>query len=178
MSTASDLRGRVLDLFEQVLDRMGDVVEEAPERRANAMDAARSVGRQVRSSEIASAAVVAGAPAVARAISERVASRRSAAAAVKTVPAIVLSRSAVLGLGVGAVALGGYATYRIVRRRRASGASEGSGQVEHVRDELDDAIARMQDEGGEPAGSGEEPPPSRRFVRAGSGAGSGRDSSS
>lgn len=178
LPAASDVRERVLDLLEQAVDRVSDAVEEAPDPRSRALEAARSVGRNTRRSELATAAIVAGAPAVARAIAERVAARRAPVrSTVKAVPAVVLSRPALIGMGIGAVALGGLLAVRFMRRRGSTAdeheaieersSEESSGRVSTTGDQVDEAIARMQDEGGDPGDAEHAQAPSRRFVRSG-----------
>lgn len=169
LPAASELRERVLDIVENMIDRVGDVVDDTTSTspRDRAMGAARGIQRHTRGSELASAAAVAAAPAIARAIGERIAARRASTLSVKSVPAVVLSRPALIGLGAGAAIAGGLVAVRLVRRRRRRLEAEKPGEDFDSRTyDVDEAVAQMQDEGGSPDGGGHAQRSTRRFVRS------------
>lgn len=159
-----ELRERILDAVEQAIDRVGTVIEDAP----SPSEAAHRMRRHTRNVELASAAIVAGAPALARAAHERIVQRRAAKSVVAFVPvSVAVSRPLLIGSGVVGGVVASALVLRAIRKRRAARHVRETEQsaIDATRFDVDAEVARMQYEGGNPAGS--EQAQTRRFVRSG-----------
>lgn len=113
---SGSLMERAKDLVEDVIDRVEGVVEDRPSAR----DAAGELRRNGRAADLASAAVVAIGPAVMRTLRDR---RMQRMARRRTV-AVVVARPVVLGSGLAAAAVGGWALLRLARRLRGTGTAK------------------------------------------------------
>lgn len=164
---SSELRERILAAVEQAIDRVEDVVADAPSPK----EAADSLRRQrfVRS---AGTTIVAIAPTVAKVAKNRHvrrSSRRAAAAA----PFAMRAHPALMGIGLAATAVGGaMAVRRMLAKRSASSSSElVRAHDRYVEDvdptgfSLEEEVGRMEDEGGEPS-AGAAGSMGGRFVRS------------
>lgn len=169
------LRTRILDAVEDAIDHAESLLRQAPgidDTKDAAADAAKRV-RRSRAIEATGAAVAAGAPFVTGAIRSRL-NARNARKAGRLVPNVLRAHPAVFGAAVVGGALAGVA----VARRMRSDSSSDKLLEESPDDQLDEGlvvggqVARMEDEGGEPAASEGAP---RRFgsVRSGNGVRSG-----
>jgi hypothetical protein len=156
-----EVRDRILDVVEQAIDRISDVVEDTP----TPGEAAQSMRRYTRNRELASAAFIAGAPALARAARERIMSRRASRSTFAVIPVTVASRPLLIGTGVVGGVVASALLIRAIRKRRARRTTEIT-EFDPTRFDLEDEVARMQDEGGDAAGAAEAR--YRRFVRSGS----------
>lgn len=163
---STEMRERILEAVEQAIDRVEDVVKDAPSPK----EAADNLRKQriVRS---AGTTMVAIAPAVARAARNRRlrgGSRRAALAA----PFALRTHPVLMGVGVAATALTGALLLKRALSRFTHGSSS-SDELQEAQDRsveefdptgfsLDEEVERMEDEGGEP-GTGSAPS-DRRFV--------------
>jgi hypothetical protein len=159
LPAADEVRERILGAVEQAIDRVSDATSPA--------ESAGSMRRYMRNRELASAALIAGAPALARVARERLVTRRARRSAFAIVPATVVSRPFLIGTGVIGGVIASVLVIRAIRRRRAAKHHRPElASFDPTRFDLDDEVARMQDEGGDPAGAASAR--SRRFVRSGS----------
>lgn len=146
-----ELRERVYSAVEDALARAGNLIDDAPDRD----DIVRGVRQRSRSAELAASAALAAAPHALRMARSRVLrGRRSRAAKlVAVVPVAVTRRSVFATGGVGVALVGGFFVARWAWRRRqaAMDASRGAGVIDGT--DLELQVERMEDEGGEPAGS-------------------------
>ncbi len=174
----SDVRERILEAVEQAIDRVEDVVQDAPSPK----EAADSLRRQrfVRS---AGTTIIAVAPTVARVakpamtkVAKHRMVRRGSRRAVVVAPFAMRAHPVLLGVGLAATAVGGAFA---VRRMLAKRADSSSTELERAHDRyvedfdptrfnLDEEVERMEDEGGEPS-AGSSSSRERRFVRSGNG---------
>lgn len=115
-ATAHSLRERAKDLFEDAIDRLDAGADERPGARVAAGD----LRRNSRSGDLASAALVAIVPAVVRTLRER----RARRLAKRRTVAVIASRPVLLGGGLAATVLSGWAIMRFVSRMRRPGAQE------------------------------------------------------
>lgn len=164
---STELRERILEAVEQAIDRVEDVVQDAPSPK----DAADGLRRQrfVRS---AGTTIVAIAPTVARVAKNRHVRRGSRRAAVAA-PFAMRAHPVLVGVGLAATAITGALMLRraIVKRNSANAGNElvqahdrYVEDVDPTRFSLEEEVERMEDEGGEPsAGSAGS---DRRFVRS------------
>ncbi len=164
---SSELRERILEAVEQAIDRVEDVVQDAPTPK----EAADSLRRQrfVRS---AGTAIVAAGPTVARMAKSRRLRRGSRRAALAA-PFALRAHPVLMGIGLATTAVTGALLLRRALAKRSG--SESSSELELAHDRyvedfdptqfnLDEEVERMEDEGGEPsAGSAAT---DRRFTRS------------
>lgn len=152
----SDLRARILDAVEQAIDRVEDVVADAPSPK----EAAARVRRQ-RVVQQATSAAVAAAPYVARAARSRHVRRNSSRAA-RVAPLALRAHPVLLGIGLAASAVSGVLLFRRLRAQHAStsDATVGASGLQRRHDryvedstrfDLTEEVQRMEDEGGEPS---------------------------
>lgn len=171
-SDAKALRARVLDIVEDAMGQVEDLLHDAP-GKDEAVAAAGRV-RHSRAVELVGTAVAAGVP-IASQLVRRHASRRNATRVARVMPFVVRTHPVLFGA---AVVCGAIVGVELLRRRRASG-DEGNWRLlrraERHQEEaatgfdLDEEVARMEDEGGDPGAYGPVPRHKRRFVRAGDG---------
>lgn len=165
-----DLRERILDAVEQAIDRVEDVVSDAPSPKQTADRLRRQ--RVVRS---AGTTIVAIAPTVARVARNRHV-RRGSKGAVRLAPHALRAHPVLMGVGLAAAALGGVA---LLRRRRAASqlATASNRSLERAHDsyvedvdashfDLTEEVERMEDEGGEPSAGSAPAGRDRRFARS------------
>ncbi|MEO6867348.1 MAG: hypothetical protein ABI200_04945 [Gaiellales bacterium] len=159
---AGEIRSRVMDAVEQALDRLDDVVSDAP--------SASEASSRLRNSAAVNAAstfVVASIPAAVSALRSR-ATRTSTSRAARMVPSVVRIHPMIFGVAV----LGGAAVGIVIVRTRARKKEEQAIEEQRA---LDKAKARMEGEGPMPGvylDTGPSNPPEtssgsaeRRFVR-------------
>jgi hypothetical protein len=165
---STELRERILAAVEQAIDRVEDVVQDAPSPK----EAADHIRRQ-KLVRTAGTTIVAIAPTVARAAKNRHVRRGSRRAAVAA-PFAMRAHPVLLGVGLATTALTGAIMIRRALARRAAGDDSRSelelAHERYVEDfdptrfNLEEEVERMEDEGGEPsAGSAGQ---TRRFVRS------------
>jgi hypothetical protein len=166
---STDLRERILEAVEQAIDRVEDVVQDAPSPKEAADHLRRQ--RLVRS---AGTTIVAIAPTVTRMAKNRHVRRTSRRAALAA-PFAMRAHPVLMGVGLAATAVTGALLIRRAIARRAELDSTTSSQLQQAQDRyvedfdptrfnLEEEVERMEDEGGEPsAGSAAA---ERRFVRS------------
>lgn len=145
-ATTSSLVERAKDLVEDVIDRVENAVDDRPGARSAASD----LRRNSRTGDLASAAVVAVAPAVARTLRDR----RARRLAKRRTVAVVLARPVLLGGGLAAATFGGWAIMRLARRLRGRDPEELQERHEAFVEsadpqsfELEQEVDRMRGEG-------------------------------
>jgi hypothetical protein len=175
----SDLRDRILEIVGDAVDQVGAALEEAPKPT---MDDARDAAERVRTShvvEAAGAAIAAALPLAAR-VARRQVNRRNARHAATALPFIMRRHPVVMGASlVGGALLG----LELLHRRRAPSDSARTRRLARRADaqagiatgfDLDEEVARMEGEGGEPSAAPGAPGSTPRGVaRIGAGNGSG-----
>jgi hypothetical protein len=161
----SAIRARVMDAVEDALDRAEDALKDAP----SATEAAARV-RRSRAVEAASTAVAAGVPIAVKALRTRATRKHAMKAARFTAPKVMRMHPVLLGAGVvGGALLGLDAARRLRNRRLADSKLQGQELASGARFDLDEEVARMEDEGGEPGAYATGSTSRRnRFVRSGS----------
>jgi hypothetical protein len=158
----SAIRARVMDAVEDALDRAEDALKDAP----SASEAADRV-RHSRAVEAASTAVVAGVPIAFRALRTRATRKHAVKAARFAAPKVVRAHPVLLGAGLVGGALFGIRTARRLRARRMTDTElQGQELASGARFDLDEEVARMEGEGGEPGASAPVSTSRRRFVRS------------
>lgn len=167
------LRSRVQGIVEEAVDQVEHLLKEAPTAK-DAREAAEHTAEKVRSSramETAVGLVAAGAPAAAHFARSQL-NRRNARRASKAFPSVVRTHPLVIGAAVAASAIVGV---ELLRRRRSSGGGLlGRGNAKPATGlDLDEEVARMEGEGGDPGAHDGEPPRLDGYARAGNGHGSG-----
>lgn len=171
------LRARVMAAVEEAMDRIEDVMHDAPTPReaagrvldSRAAEAATANAERVRTSragEATATAAAAALPVVVSFLRDR-AKSKAALRAARVAPFVFRSNPVLLGASVvGGAALGVAA----IRRMRADAAArdEAGGEMSApARTVLAEEVSRMEGEGGDPGAYDGTPTPLRRFVRAG-----------
>ncbi|MCW2927877.1 MAG: hypothetical protein JWM86_1845 [Thermoleophilia bacterium] len=158
LPATQELRDRVLDFVEQVVDRTSGVIDDAP----TPSEAARRV-RRSRAIEVASGAIATAVPIGVEYLRDRreqVASMSTpakTALVLRTAPKVLRFHPAVRTVALaGGVAGAALLVRRKIRSRRAerslqAGSDRFASQASANRFELDEEVARMADEGGQPS---------------------------
>lgn len=163
------LRAKVMDVVEEAIDRAEAALHDAP-RPSEVAGLAKQRAERVRRSqtvEAATAALGASMPFIVEAVKRRVTTRNARRAA-KFTPWALRAHPVLFGAAVAGGALIGVAYLRHQRQEQRELTSSSGGDAglrsAHERFEaradgfdLEDEVARMEAEGGEPAGASEAP---------------------
>lgn len=175
LPATTELRERILEAVEQAMDRIEDVVQDAPSPK----EAADSLRRQrfVRSAGTTILAVAPTVARVARPTVVRVAKnrhvRRGSRRAAVAAPFAMRAHPVLMGVGLAATAVGGAFA---IRRKLAQRADSSTKELQRAHDRyvedvdptrfsLEEEVERMEDEGGEPS-AGSVTGLDSRFVRS------------